>query len=220
MPFLLDLYCGAGGAARGYSQAGWDVIGVDNQPQPNYPFVMIQGDAVEYLRNLLKWLAVRSSPFAAVHASPPCQRWSKMSACRPRLRDEYPDLIGPTRELLERTGLPYVIENVPGAPLRDPAVLCATMFGREELFRHRLFETNWPLIVPEHLPHLLPSSRAGHWRPGTAMSISGHIAPVAKARELMAIDWTTRDELAEAIPPYYSEFVGLQLLAAVERGAA
>jgi DNA (cytosine-5)-methyltransferase 1 len=207
-PLLLDLFCGAGGAAMGYSRAGWEVVGVDVAPQPNYPFEFRQADALEYL-------AEYADCYAAVHASPPCQTHSKMSGCRPGLAEQYEDLIGPTRALLERTGLPWVIENVPGAPLRNPMMLCGFMFGYE-LYRHRLFESNVPLVAPEHPPHTKPGSRAGHWEPGTVISITGHCSPMRLARKVMDIDWTTRDELGEAIPPYYAEFVGHQLMAAVE----
>jgi DNA (cytosine-5)-methyltransferase 1 len=207
-PLLLDLYCGAGGAAMGYHRAGFEVIGVDINSQPNYPFQFVEEEALSYLRYVHTW---DHHPFKAIHASPPCQRHSVMSACRPGLADTYPDLIAPTRELLEATGLQWVIENVPGAPLKDPVMLCGTMFGRE-LYRHRLFESNFPITVPEHPEHIKSASRAAHWEPGTVMSVSGHVAPVAYAREIMDIGWTTRDELVEAIPPYYTEHIGRQIM--------
>ena len=217
-PRLLDLFCGAGGAAMGYHRAGFDVVGVEIDPKHSrrYPFDCWTGDALEYLRDRC-WL--RKQGFVAIHASPPCQRFSAMSACRPGLAGEYEDLIEPTRFLLLRTGLPYVIENVPGAPLRDPIVLCGQMFGLE-LYRHRLFETSFEFWQPKHPPHPLPASRAGHWTPGTVMSVAGHVAPIAKAREVMGIDWTTREELAEAIPPAYTEFVGCYLMAELNSRAA
>lgn len=215
-PLILDLYCGAGGAAMGYYRAGFDVIGVDKEPQKNYPFAFIQADAVEYLEKAIATRLINE--FRAAHTSPPCQRYSAMSTCRPGLSDEYPDLVAPTRELLIESELPYVIENVPGAPLLDPVMLCGQMFGLE-LYRHRLFESNIPLVAPEHPPHLIPASKAGHWKPGTIMGVAGHCAPIAKAREVMGIDWTTRAELAEAIPPAYSEYIGAQLLKALEVAA-
>lgn len=215
-PLLLDLFCGAGGAAMGWHRAGFEVVGVDINPQPNYPFEFHQTDAISLLR-----LAVRmgDTRFAVVHASPPCQGYSAMSACRPGLADKYPRLIEPVRELLDELSVPYVIENVPGSPLKNPIELCGFMFGLE-LYRHRLFESNVPLTAPEHPEHTMPASKAGHWRPGTVMSVAGHVSPIAKAREVMGIDWTTRDELAEAIPPAYTEFVGRQLLAHLEAEAA
>lgn len=201
---MLDLFCGAGGAAMGYYRAGFDVVGVDIDPMPNYPFEFIQADALTF----------EISGFDAVHASPPCQHYSYMSACRDGLAAEYPDLVVPTRKRLVSSGLPYVIENVPGSPLVDPIILCGQMFGLE-LYRHRLFESSVELSVPEHQPHVKPASKAGHWKPGTVISVAGHCSPMALAREAMGIDWMTRDELVEAIPPAYTEFIGEQLIAAL-----
>ena len=201
-PQLLDLFCGAGGAAMGYHHAGFEVVGVDINPQPRYPFRFIQADAFEMVRRFAA---------DAIHASPPCQAYSYMANCRPGLAKKYEALVALTRVVLQASGTPWVIENVPGAPLIDPIVLCGTMFGRE-LYRHRLFEASFPLIEPVHFEHMLPASKAGHWRPGTVMSVAGHFAPVTKAREIMGIDWMTRDELAEAIPPAYTEYIGRQLM--------
>jgi DNA (cytosine-5)-methyltransferase 1 len=195
----------------GYHRAGFNVVGVDINPQPRYPFEFHQADALTFL--LLHW-----SEFDAIHASPPCQPDSAMSNCRPGLAERYARLIEPARDLAKATGLPYVIENVVGSTLIEPVMLCGFMFGRG-LYRHRLFEANFPLPQPEHLAHTIPASKAGHWRPGTIMSVAGHVAPVAEARRVMEIDWTTRDELAEAIPPYYSEYVGIHLAAAIEARA-
>lgn len=213
--WIVDLFCGAGGATRGYQKAGFKVLGIDHKPQPNYcGDHFIHADAIEIAPYLL------SSRFvSAVHASPPCQPDSAMSNCRPGLADRYARLIGPTREVVMMSGLPYVIENVVGADLRDPITLCGQMFGLE-LYRHRLFESNLPLVVPEHPAHVIPASKAGHWKPGTVMSVAGHVSPIAKAREVMEIDWMTRDELAEAIPPPYTEWIGTQLLAHIEAGSA
>lgn len=226
-PLLLDLYCCAGGASTGYHRAGFDVIGVDLSAQPRYPFPFHQGDALEALERLidgrpLEFIGlgeVLLEQLAAAAASPPCQRHSAMSACRPGLAGTYPDLVAATRELLEATGLPYVIENVVGAPVRPDAVLCGTMFGRE-LYRHRLFESNVPLTQPPHPEHVIPASRAGHWTPGTIMSVAGNVGGVAHARQIMGMDWTNRRELGEAIPPYYTEHIGADLLAALELEAA
>jgi DNA (cytosine-5)-methyltransferase 1 len=202
-PILLDLFCGAGGGSVGYRRAGFDIVGVDINPQPNYPFEFHQADALEYL-------AEYADCYAAVHASPPCQAWSKMTKCRPGLADQYAKLIKDVRAMVSDIECPYVIENVPGAPLENPIELCGFMFGRE-LYRHRLFESNVKLVAPPHPTHFIPASRAGHWRPGTVISVAGHCSPMWLAREVMAMDWTTRDELREAIPPYYTEFVGIQL---------
>jgi DNA (cytosine-5)-methyltransferase 1 len=134
-----------------------------------------------------------------------------MSNCRPGLAEKYPDLIDATRQALLEFNKPWVIENVPGSPLNNPITLCGQMFGLE-LYRHRLFESNIDLNEPVHPAHVMPASKAGHWKPGTVMSISGHIAPIAKAREVMGIDWCNREELAEAIPPAYTEYVGKQFM--------
>lgn len=211
--YLLDVFCGAGGATRGYQRAGFHVTGVDIHLQPNYcGDDFAQGDALDFIRDY-------GGYFEGIHASPPCQAWSRMSNCRVGLSDTYPQLISQARQLLEETGLPWVIENVVGSQLVDPITLCGQMFGLE-LYRHRLFEGSFPLTAPPHPEHVIPASKAGHWTPGTIMSVAGHVAPVAKAREVMGIDWTTRDELAEAVPPAYTEHVGLQLMARVAERAA
>lgn len=138
---LLDLFCGAGGCSVGYHRAGFEVVGVDHHKMPRYPYEFHQSDALEFL-------AAHGREFDAVHASPPCQKYC---ALRHLAKKDHPDLIPQTRALLRETGLPYVIENVPGAPLLSPVMLCGTMFGLRtdcgaELRRHRLFETNWPLM--------------------------------------------------------------------------
>lgn len=219
---MLDLYCCAGGASMGYHQADYDVYGSDISPQKNYPFSFHQGDALAVLAALNLGLSVPFThkdgrverlylhDFAFIHASPPCQRYTAMAACRPGLADTYPDLVDPTRELLDQTGLPYIIENVVGAPVRADVTLCGHMFGLA-LYRHRIFESNRPLEQLEHVPHTLPASKAGHWRPGTIISISGHVSPIALAREAMGIDWTNRHELAESIPPAYTKYLGEQM---------
>jgi DNA (cytosine-5)-methyltransferase 1 len=200
----------------GYHRAGFDVVGVDIGRQPRYPFEFHQADALEYL-------AANAHEFDAVHASPPCQRFSAMSNCRPGLADEYPDLVAATRALLMGTGLPWIMENVEGAPLASASdlfgahgtTLCGHMFGLR-LYRHRVFEASFSLHAPPHPEHRIPASRAGHWRPGTIISVSGNCSPIAVAREAMGIDWTNRRELAESIPPAYTEYLGGQLLAAVD----
>jgi DNA (cytosine-5)-methyltransferase 1 len=205
----VDLCCSAGGCSTGYYRAGWEVVGVDLVPQPNYPFRFVQADAMTFPLD----------GFDAVHASPPCQRKSRMSNCRPGLAETYPDLIDPMRERLTEWGGPWVMENVEGAGLpgqddlfgANGVMLCGAMFGRP-LYRHRYFETNFPVAAPHHPRHLTPASKAGHWVPGTVISVEGNCAPIALAREAMEINWMTRDELAEAIPPAYTEFIGAQLL--------
>ena len=206
---ILDLFCGAGGAAMGYHLAFPDaeIVGVDINPQPNYPFTFVQADAMTYPLD----------GFDFIHASPPCQRHSQMSQCRPGLADKYPDLIAATRERLDANGAPYVIENVPGAPLIDPVELCGQMFGLR-LYRHRLFECSFPVPLTMHPPHTIPASKAGHWKPGTIMSVAGHVSPMSEARAAMGIDWMTRDELSESIPPAFTRYIG-ECFAGLERAA-
>jgi len=207
---VLDGCCGAGGATRGYADAGHVVYGADIVPQPNY----LRSGAAGFLQADI--LQLLSGPWIAgvdfIHVSPPCQRHSRMSNCRPGLAATYPDLIGPVRELLEATGLPYVIEQPEGSPLRNPVTLCAWSFGRE-LYRHRLFEAGGRLTLPQppHREHSRPASKAGHWKPGTVMSVAGHVGNVALAREVMGIGWSTREELAEAVPPVFTRWIGEQL---------
>jgi DNA (cytosine-5)-methyltransferase 1 len=211
LPVVYDLGCGIGGASGGYDrvlrrmygEGGYRIVGVDIEPQPHYQHEFVLADMLD--------IPVAELAKAALnHLSAPCQRWSKMTRCRPGLAATYPDLITPMRPRLVASGVPYVIENVEGAPLRDPVWLCGTMFGRDELYRHRGFETGNGLAVPQpgHPEHVLRGSRAGHWVPGTAMSLAGHVAPISKARELMDIGWyVPRESLMEAIPPYMTEYV-------------
>ncbi|SRR6266851_1851166 len=212
---ILDGCCCAGGMTRGYVLAGHEVHGVDRSAQPNY---MRSGAASFTQADILDVLADRTflGWFDFISVSPPCQWGSTMSACRPGLAARYPNLVSPVRDLLEASGRPWVIEQ-PERPgrlaLRDPVTLCAWTMGRE-LYRHRLFEAGGGFRLaapPPHRAHTVPASRAGHWVPGTIMSVAGHIAPVALARTVMEMGWSTREELAEAVPPYMAEWVGRQL---------
>jgi DNA (cytosine-5)-methyltransferase 1 len=214
-PLLLDLFCGAGGAAMGYHRAGFDVVGVDLTPQPRYPFRFIQEDALTVLANLDAFI-----PFAAIHASPPCQLYSMAAKSQRNAGKEYPDLLPPTRELLEQTGLPWVIENVPGAPMRADFKLCGCHFGLE-LRRERWFETSWrayQLTPPHHHPHPVPSV-VGHGTPSWVREQLGYNPTIADYRACMGIDWMNRDELSQAIPPAYTQYIGEQLLQALEVAA-
>jgi DNA (cytosine-5)-methyltransferase 1 len=227
-PILLDLFCGAGGAAAGYRRAGFDVVGVDLHPQPRYPFPFVQADALEYL-------AMCGRGFDAVHASPPCQLHSTLVTIPGRgemMRSRYLDLIAPVRALLEAVDRPYVIENVPRAPLRDPVTLCGAMFPGLRVFRHRGFEANWALPQPEHVKHpgtvMAGSSGKGAGgkmdcyagdgaAPDAWITVAGHQFSTASGSRAMGIDWMRREELAEAIPPAYTEYVGWHLRRALRR---
>lgn len=204
---LLDLYCGAGGAAVGYHRAGFEeIVGVDITPQPRYPFTFVQADALEYL-------AAHGHEFDAIHASPPCQKYS-WAAQRWKDRERV-DLVEPTRALLIRIGLPWTIENVVGSPLARHVTLCGTQFGLE-LLRHRRFESSIFLMMPSPCAHI------GSVRGGEYVTVAGHGGENAKGRgsraakqRAMGIDWMNDQELNEAIPPAYTEYIGRQLLQAM-----
>ena len=198
---LLDLFCGAGGAATGYHRAGFDdITGVDIKPMPRYPFRFIQGDALEYL-------AAHGHEYDVIHASPPCQHYS-WSAARWG-KDNYPDLVDKTRKMLDATGKPYIIENVIGAPLRNRFILDGQMFGLG-VIRKRQFESN--LFIFGHPP--VPVN--GSVKDGDIMTVAGHGGDGRAALHLwkkaMGIDWMSKVELTQAIPPAYTEFIGKQLL--------
>lgn len=201
-PLLLDLFCCAGGAAMGYYRAGFDVVGVDIAPQPRYPFTFIQADCMTLDPAFI-------ASFDAIHASPPCQRYS---AAQRLQKNEHPDLVGPTRKMIEAAGVLYVIENVPGAPLLNPVTLCGSMFEGLRVYRHREFESNIPLVTPEHPPHTERQVKMGRAvTNGEFIQVVGNFSGVAYARQAMGIDWMTRDELRESIPPAYTQFIGEQL---------
>lgn len=211
-PRLLDLFCCAGGAGAGYSRAGFEVVGIDVSPQPRYPFQFIQADALNLAPEFI-------ATFDAIHASPPCQSYSDL-AKRNRNAHEWPRLIEPVRELLIKSGLPYIIENVDGAPLIDSVVLCGTMFPKLRVLRHRLFETNFTILTPPHQKHPKVHTfdrRKSHygktdeWKDFVQVTGGGNCT-LAAAKEAMGIDWMTKNELNEAIPPAYTELIGKQLL--------
>lgn len=214
-PKLLDLFCCAGGAATGYNRAGFDVVGVDIKPQPNYPFPFVKADVLELDSKFI-------STFDAIHASPPCQSYSDL-AKRNGNADAWPRLIDPVRAMLVRSGLPYVIENVEGAPLRDPVMLCGTMFSGLRVLRHRLFEANFPILTPKHGYHPKVHTfdkRKSHYGKTNDMVdfvqvTGGGNCTIAAARDAMGIDWMTKNELNEAIPPAYTRLIGKQLLSYV-----
>ncbi|MCR6712900.1 MAG: DNA cytosine methyltransferase [Demequina sp.] len=207
-PRLLDLFCCAGGAGMGYHRAGFEVVGVDIDEQPNYPFEFIRSDALKLDPEFV-------ASFDAVHASPPCQSYSDL-ARRNGNAHMWPRLIEPVREMLRATGLPYVIENVEGAPLRNPAVLCGTMFPPLRVIRHRLFEANFEIPLPPHGKHPLVfthDKRKGHYGKldqdtSFVQVTGGGNCTVANARDALGIDWMTKNELNESIPPAYTEYIG------------
>ncbi|AEK09501.1 DNA methyltransferase [Mycobacterium phage LittleE] len=203
-PRLLDLFSGAGGAGMGYHRAGFDVVGVDIVLQPNYPFEFHQADA-------LKFLLEHHHEFDAFHASPPCQAWTNAQKIR---GNEHPDYVTATRSAFRLIGKPWVIENVPGAPLKNPIELCGCMFEGLKTYRSRLFERSFGgPVQPRHKDHTAKVTKMGRPpRPGEFMHVVGNFSGVAQAREAMGIDWMTRDELRESIPPAYAEFIGKYLI--------
>lgn len=226
-PLLLDLFCGAGGAAMGYHRAGFEVVGVDINPMPRYPFIFREYDALEYLQRFVLDANPQWRGFDAIHASPPCQGYSLMSRCRPGLAEKYPKLIEPTRALMRQTGLPYVIENTPPAPLMNPVTLCGSQFGltvhwpphgQLMLRRHRLFEANFPLLDAGPHDHSLRSMPVyGHGEAPRSKfgRLMGGTGGARAARDVMRINWMNREEICESIPPAYTEHVGRSLMAAV-----
>ncbi|MFI9056951.1 DNA cytosine methyltransferase [Streptomyces anulatus] len=204
---VLDLFCCQGGAAMGYHLAGFDVTGIDLAPQPRYPFRFIQADAIDYVRE-------HGAEFDFIHASPPCQRYSRAQKIQHR---DHPDLIAPTRAALEATGRPWVIENVEEAhrELRDPVTLCAAAFGMRT-YRHRLFETggNFTFIPPRHPAHWAPLTKMGRPRAaGHFAHYVGNFSGVAEARTDMGVGWMNRDGIRECIPPAYTHHIATALLA-------
>lgn len=212
-PRLLDLFCGAGGCAMGYHRAGFDVVGVDIAPQPRYPFTFVQADALDYL-------AAHAHEFDAIHASPPCQAYSMAAQTQRNQGKVYPDLVAPTRKALAATDKPWVIENVPGAPVRADFRICGCQVGLP-LRRVRLFEASWQPIVlmpPHH--HTGPVvSVVGHGTPTWVREQLGYNPTINDYRAAMGIDWMTRCELSQAIPPAYTELVGQHLMTHIQIGA-
>lgn len=201
----LDLFCGAGGASMGLARAGFEVSGIDTNERLNYPFKFIVGDVMQWL----EWTSFIQH-FDLVWASPPCQRYTRMQKIRAR---EHPDLIGPVREKLQRIGVPFVIENVIGAPLNFPVMLCGAMFGLR-MYRHRLFEASFPLQPKEHPRHTERTEKAGRLpKDGGFISVAGHFPGVGEVRRVMEVPWMRRDEIAQAIPPAYSEYIGKAAIA-------
>lgn len=217
-PLLLDTFCKAGGTSMGYHRAGFEVVGVDIEPQKRYPFEFHQADAIEFIKKYGK-------DFDVIAGSPPCQDYTPLKALTGKT---YPRLIRATREAMQVTGKPYIIENVKGArfELDNPIMLCGTMFGLR-VIRHRYFECSpaiwWPPAQCQHIGKVAPTNweeklKEG-WKSGQSMfNIWNYITVVGQnnitvkdASIAMDIDWMTRDELNQAIPPAYTEWLGKEI---------
>jgi DNA (cytosine-5)-methyltransferase 1 len=207
-PRLLDLYCGAGGAGMGYSLAGFEVVGVDKNPQPHYPFAFIQADVMTLDQRFLGF-------FEAIHASPPCQKYSQMQNMHGN-SDEHPDLVAPTRRMLQQARLPYVIENVEGAPVRPDMMLCGSMFGLK-IAKHRWFELSFTPPA-DLLPPCDHSDLYDPWHgPGRTAD---------KFRAAQGTPWIpmaggasrkrgATGDLFNAIPPAFTQHIGAELMRVV-----
>jgi len=207
-PKLLDLFCCGGGAGYGYEQAGYDVTGVDIEPQPKHRGNFIQADAIEYLK-------AHFHEYDVIHASPPCQAYSMASMQFRKAGKEYVDLIEVTRRELIKTGKPYIIENVPGSPLINPIELCGSMFGMRT-YRHRLFESNIELKAPPHPEHTAPNAKMGRKpKDGEFIQYVGHFSGVGLVQEMTGLYWLGGKELAQSIPPQYTKYIGEQLMVAL-----
>lgn len=224
----IDLYCKAGGASMGLYRAGFEVTGVDIEPQKNYPFKFIQADA----------LTVDLSGFDFVWASPPCQAHTSLKGAawdKKSYVEKHPDLIPATRQKLQRSGLPYIIENVQGAPLFMPILLCGSHFNLStkqghQLRRHRLFESNFLIMSPGLCIHTTPTigifgnkardtgaEKRHYSQPKLSRGTppSGILLTLRDAQEAMGIDWMNQKEMSQAIPPIYAEFLGKRIHEAI-----
>jgi DNA (cytosine-5)-methyltransferase 1 len=221
-PAVLDLFCAAGGASMGYHQAGYTVVGVDVRRQRHYPFRLEHADALDVLDRLLDGGTVgdrQLDDYQLIHASPPCQHYSVASKAWNGGRTLHADLVEPTRRRLAETGRHYVIENVVGAPLEDPVMLCGTMFDGLRVLRHRLFECSFPVPQPDHPDHPLVHTKDKRKRQyglldeddAFVMVNGGGNCRVETARAAMGIPWMTKDELNLAIPPAYTQYLAGQL---------
>ena len=224
---MLDLFCGGGGASMGYFKAGFKVIGVDDKPQDNYPFTFIQSDALEYLRD-------KGHKYTFIHASPPCQKYSRAKGLsKARNNNQYgdhADLIEPTRRLLLDLNAQYIIENVPGSPLINPLKLYGSQFGLKTQ-RQRWFETNINgLMEPNNPMYRMKTPSAGNGvGPDGSISICGSGGVrglnskeilVYWSKALGGVEWMTRKEMSQCIPPIYTEFLGKQILGLVNATTA
>lgn len=205
---LLDLYCGAGGATAGYERAGFHVHGVDLQRVRGYPALLFVDDACRFLE-------AHGHEYDAIHASPPCQAHTKLQVIA---KNDHPELVGPTREILETFDVPWVIENVPGAPLKNPQMLCGTMFDLGasglQLRRHRHFESNIMLYAPCACRH--DGHSIGIYGHGGVEKENGQNGKRSRQyegyldewQEAMQMPWATKAGIAQAIPPAFTEWIG------------
>lgn len=212
---LLDLFCGAGGAAMGYHRAGFEVVGIDHLPQPHFPFEFHQADAIDYVHD-------HTAEFDVIHASPPCQAYTGMRRITlsrfGHVSKKHPDLIALTRQVLQATGKIWIIENVQHSPLNTMIILCGASLGLPHIARHRHFESNMLLFaLPcSHRKNEYTIGIYGSRPDGRRVSYRQHrlcrVAESLKEAQVeMGIDWMDWDEITQAIPPAYTEFIGRQL---------
>ena len=218
-PTVLETFTCIGGSALGYAKAGFRVLGVDYEDysipfnkgalQAPEPADMVWAGVLQWDEALDKYI----DQVDVLHASPPCQHYSRMSGSRPGLSETYPDMVAAVRTAFQATGKPWVIENVENSPLDPHITTCGWTMGRE-VYQHHWWEVGGGLHLVEqpHRKHVTPASKAGHWVPGTFVSVAGHCSPIELCRRVMEIDWCNRDGLAEACPPYMAEFIGRQIM--------
>lgn len=216
-PILLDTFCKAGGGAKGYQRAGFYVVGVDSEPQPNYcGDEFYQADAIQFIKK-------ESRNFDAIHASPPCQKYTGMRNITisryGSVKTDHPDLIDPTRRVLKKTGLPWLMENVKNSPLITQVILCGASLGLPHVSRHRHFESNHLFLAPKCQCRKEPYTIGVYGEKPDGRRVSqkkNRLCRIAKslseAQELLQIDWMTWEEIKNAIPPRYTEYLGLQLM--------
>lgn len=208
----LDLFCGAGGAGRGLSLADFDVVGVDIALQPNYPFEFVRADALGVLDHMIAGHCHYKFDF--VWASPPCQAFTAYKRRKNHVAPRE-NLIPEVRKKLKRLAIPYVIENVPGAPLEEPFILCGSSFGLD-VRRHRIFEASFPVEPPpcrheDQAPRFPQATNRKNLR--RTVEVGVWRIPLATQQKAMGITWMTREELSEAVPPAYACFIAMSFFA-------